>query len=105
MKAPGIIALLMMLASIPASAGEVYGNVTENGRPAVGMKVEIKSGSGSYSAETDRYGSYRLFVKERGNCKLTIAQSAPVEIASYDRSVRYNLILEKKDGKYTLTIK
>ena len=99
-------ALFVLLFPATASAGEIYGTIKEGTRlVGQGIKIEIASGGSIYSTETDKYGSYRLFVKERGKCQLRVLygqQSPSIEIASYDRSVRYDLALEKKDGNYAL---
>ena len=103
-----IISLMLFVVLLPvaASAGEIYGTIKEGTRlVGQGIKIEIASGGSIYSTETDKYGSYRLFVKERGKCQLRVlfGQLSPsIEIASYDRSVRYDLALEKKDGNYAL---
>ena len=102
---PGLVFLILLL---PASvaAGEIYGSIKGGGKSiGQGVKVEIGYGPNVYSTETDRYGSYRLYVPEKGKCLLTVRYQQPfpsIEIYSYEGSVRYNLVLEKQDGKYSL---
>ena len=70
-----------------------------------GTKIEIASSKKTYAAETDTYGSYRLYVPEKGKCTLRVhynKQSPSIEIFSYDKSTRYDWSLESKDGQYTL---
>ena len=90
----------------PAFAGKIYGSLAEGGKPvAQGVKVEVTCGSNSYSAQTDAYGSFRLFVSDKGKCTLKVyyqQQTPSTEINSYEGSVQYDLILEKKEGQYTL---
>lgn len=103
------IYLAMLCLAIPhttALAGEVYGTIKESGKPIkAGTKVEVKCAKGSFSAETDKLGSYRLFVPEQGKCTLSVRSGdiAPeMTINSFEDSARYNLVLDKKDGKPAL---
>jgi hypothetical protein len=84
----------------------LYGTITEGGKAvASGMKVEIGAADNSYSTETDKFGSYRVFVKEKGKCTFTLHvrdQSPSVGLFSYDKSTRYDWVLETKDGKPSL---
>jgi len=70
------IFLTMLCLAIPcasALAGEIYGTIKEGGKPVKGgTKVEVKCAKGGYSAETDKLGSYRLFVPEQGKCTLSV---------------------------------
>lgn len=104
-------ALLLTLALVPgaAFAGELFGTIKENGKPVKdGLKVTVacgEKGEKSVSADTDKNGGYRLFAAEEGKCTLTLkvgSESPSTPIHSYPDSSRYNLVLEKKDGKYTL---
>ena len=103
-----ITALFLFFLLLPSfvSAGEIYGSITEEGRPVgQGIKVEITSAGKAYSTETDKYGSYRAYIQEIGKGILKIyykQQSPSVEISSYERSVRYDLVLEKQGGRYSL---
>jgi len=98
--------LCLAIACTTALAGEFYGTIKEEGKPIkAGTKVEVKCAKGSYSAETDNLGSYRLIAPEQGKCTLSVKSGdvAPQMTAtSFEDSTRYNLVLEKKDGKATL---
>jgi hypothetical protein len=98
--------LCLAISYTTALAGEIYGTVKEGGKPIkAGTKVEVKCAKGSYSAETDKLGSYRLFVQEQGKCTLSIQSgdgSPQMTVNSFEDSARYNLVLEKKDGKSSL---
>jgi len=106
MKTLGVLALL--IAAFPAAgfAGEIYGTITEQGKPVKeGVKVTVTCGEKSVGGQTDKNGAYRVFADEEGKCTLVVkvGEEAPsVAIHSYADSARYNLVLEKKDGKYTL---
>ncbi|MGE5315010.1 MAG: hypothetical protein ACM3Q4_09980 [Acidobacteriota bacterium] len=106
MKIMTIIAAFLFTLSVRVCAGEIFGAISE-GEKAVGekIKVEVAASGKSYAAETDKNGSYRLFVKEKGKCTFTVHykdQSVSTECFSYDRSMRYDWLLELKDGKYQL---
>lgn len=102
--AASVLATLFIAASLPASAGEVYGKIAE-GSASVGeaATVAAKCGAKAYpAAKTDKAGSYHLALAESGKCTLTIAykgQSASLEVASYDDPAQVDIVLEMKDGK------
>ena len=110
MKTIAILLLLIMLLPAFAFAGEIYGSIKEGKRPiGKGVKVEIIAVSSGrrYVTKTDKYSSYRLYVRERGRCILKVyykKQSPPpqIQVYSYKGPVRYDLVLEKKKGKYIL---
>ena len=57
------------------------------------------------STVTDKFGSYKLTVKNEGKCTLTVMyekQPLALEVFSYEDATRYDLIVEKKDGKLGL---
>ncbi len=87
-------------------AGEIYGSLREGGKAvAKGTKIEIVTPKKTYSTQTDAYGSYRLYVVEKGKCTLKVSykdQTPSFELYSYERSTRYDMSLESKDGKYSL---
>jgi hypothetical protein len=103
----GIMSLLLTLtfASI-ALAGNVYGTITENGKAvAGGTKIEITCGADKYNSETDASGAFKVFVKDQGKCDLKLTyqgQTPSFEINSFEGSVQYDLVLEKKGTQYTL---
>lgn len=100
--------LLLTLALVPGAAagGEIYGTIKENGKPVKpGLKVTVTCGGKDVSADTDKNGGYRLFASEEGKCTLAVKvgdESPSATVHSYADSARYNLVLERKDGKATL---
>jgi len=99
--------LLLLFACSCAFAGELFGTIEFGDKPVGdGVKLELLSANKeSYTCVTDKFGAYRLFVKENGKCTLTIHfkdQSPSVELFSYDKSTRYDWVLEFKDGKYSV---
>jgi len=106
MKSTGILLLALLLFATPVLAGELFGTIMYEGKPvAAGVKVEIAVSGKVYTAQTDKFGSYRIVLKEKGKCTLTLRlkeQSPSHEVYSYDRSTRYDWLVETKDGKLSL---
>ena len=103
--AAGAVLLILGLTNL-ALAGKIYGSLTTAGKPVEqGVKVEITCGGKTYAAQTDTYGSFKLYVPDKGKCALKVSyqgQSPSFEITSYEGSVQYDLILEKTGAQYTL---
>lgn len=106
--------LLALLAAPQASAGRIFGDIRMNDKPVpdsirvritVPLAAEAKTGAVADSTLTDKFGSYKLNVKDDGRCILTLVfEKQPVELTvfSYKQAMRYDLILERKDGKLSL---
>ena len=101
-----IAAVLILAVTSAAVAGNVYGSISEGGKPvAQGVKIEVTCGANKYSAETDASGTYKVFVKDQGKCAFHVAyqgQNPTFEINSFEGSVQYDLVLEKQGAQYTL---
>ena len=101
-----VILLPWFLMSVVSIAGELFGTLYDGGKVAAkGIKIEIVTPKKTYSTVTDAYGSYRLFVPEKGKCTLKVSykdQALLLDAYSYDKSTRYDLNLVSKDGKYSL---
>jgi hypothetical protein len=92
-----------------ASAGKIFGDLKMDGKPvAQGVKVRVTHPGSSGIADTtstDKFGSYKLLVKEEGKAVLTVffaKDTLALDVFSNKEATRYDLILEKKDGKLTL---
>ena len=114
------LVLLVCLAAANARAGRIFGDIMMDGKPVpAGLMVTIApvppaSAPGDTAKHaaapvdttlTDKFGSYKLNVKGEGKCVLTLLydkQAPTLEVFSYKEATRYDLILEKKDGKYSL---
>ncbi len=88
-------------------AGEIYGTLREGTKAvAKGIKIEVTTPKKTYATQTDAYGSYRLYIVEKGKCAFKVyynTQTPSFDIYSYDKSTRYDMSLEKdKAGKYLL---
>jgi hypothetical protein len=112
--------VIVMLAASAASAGRIFGDIKMDGKPVpAGLPVMIAVAPPAAGADTkaqpapvrvdstatDKFGSYKLTVKDEGKCVLTLVyekQPVTLEVYSYKEATRYELILEKKDGKLAL---
>ena len=107
MKMINMTILLAVFLPLSVYAGEIFGSITE-GDKSVGEKIKVEivaANKASYTTETDKNGSYRLFVKEKGKCTFTVhfnKQTLSAELFSYDKSLRYDWIVEAKEGKYSV---
>ena len=101
-----IVVLLWITAPFPLFAGEIRGAVTEGGKSVgQGVGIEVRCGDKAYQATTDRYGSYRLFIPEKGKCTLSVpyqGQQPSREVISFNESTRYDFALQKDGGEYSL---
>ena len=106
--------LLLGLAASNAFAGKIFGDIKMDGKPVpegITVKIGLAAAEGKPApaaldtAKTDKFGAYKLTVKPEGKCTLTIVhdkQTASLDVFSYAEATRYDLILEKKEGKLTL---
>jgi hypothetical protein len=105
-KSPMLFLLPFIIFPAMSFAGEMFGTLREGGKAVTkGIKIEVVITDKTYTGETDAYGSYRLFVVEKGKCTLNVyynKQTPSFEVYSYDKSTRYDMNLETKDGKYLL---
>ncbi len=88
-----------------ATRGEIYGTLRMAKQPLAGVPITIASAAATVVDTTDKFGAYRLFVKESGKVTLTVRykdQSPTLTINSGGDPVRYRLVLEEANGKYTL---
>lgn len=112
------LTLLVCLAASNASAGRIFGDIKMDGKPVPAgdtVMIALVPPAGPPSAKpapiaadttvTDKFGSYKLTIKPEGKCILTLMyekQALTLEVFSYKEATRYDLILEKKDGKLSL---
>ena len=93
----------------PAFAGKIFGDISIDGKPvAAGVKVKVtKPGAAVVADETatDKFGSYKLAVKEEGKATLTVVyekSTLEIPVFSTKEPARFDLVVEKKDGKLSL---
>ena len=89
-----------------AFAGKIFGDISLDGKPLpAGVKVKVTRPGSSVVADsttTDKFGSFKLMVKEEGKTVLTVMhENKPLELAVFSNkeATRYDLVIEKKDGK------
>ncbi|MCP4395899.1 MAG: hypothetical protein GY801_01115 [bacterium] len=107
MKTLTIVVLISLLCAPVVFAGEIYGNLTKEGGSVSEVKIEIESARAYYSTTTNGNGDYSIYVKETGDCTLTVyySNNPSVTIRSYRDSTRYDLELVQRDSGYSLYIK
>ena len=109
------LVLGVWLAASNAEAGRLLGDIRLDGKPvAEGLTVRLVPVAAAApgaapavvdSTKTDKFGSYKLMAKEEGKYVLTLVfekQSVSLEVYAYKEATRYDLVLEKKDGKLSL---
>lgn len=112
------VTLVMCMAASNAAAGRIFGDIKMDGKPLpAGVLVTValvpagapeakgKPAVPADSTATDKFGSYKLTVKGEGKCVLTLVydkQTLTLDVFSYKEATRYDLVLEKKEGKLTL---
>lgn len=113
------LAVSICLAVSNAYAGRIFGDIKLDGKPVpAGLTVTIavappagapgeaqKPAAAADTTTTDKFGSYKLNVKQEGKCVLTLVyekKALTLNVFSYKNATRYDLILEKKDGTLSL---
>ena len=102
-----VLVLAAVASTAPsASAGKIFGDISMDGKPLpAGVKIKIMRPGTSVVADsttTDKFGSFKLMVKEDGKTVLTVMhENKPLEIAVFSNkeAMRYDLVIEKKEGK------
>ncbi len=116
------LAVLVSLVASDASAGRIFGDIKMDGKPIpAGLRVTIALAAPPDTAVakakvkasptvvdttlTDKFGSYKLTVKQEGKCVLMLQyekQALTLDVFSYKEATRYDLIVEKKEGKLSI---
>src|SRR5262245_32461778 len=104
-----LLVLAFALVATPAFAGKIFGDISMDGKPvAAGVKVKVNKPGAATAADetaTDKFGSYKLLVKEEGKTTLTVAyekSTLEIPVFSTKEPARFDLVIEKKDGKLSL---
>ena len=104
-----VLSTVLGLALAPtAHAGKLFGDIKVDGKPvAAGVKVKVKPPGEAAAVETttDKFGSFKMVVKEEGKCTLTVVyekSNLDLTVFSTKEATRYDLVIEKKEGKNTL---
>ena len=107
---PVILAVAIASAgTTSAFAGKIFGDISFAGKPvAAGIKIKVTkpvAGTVADTTATDKFGSYKLFVKDEGKATLTVIYDGkPLELAVFSNkeATRYDLVVEKKEDKLIL---
>jgi len=112
MRAIVLVILMLGITAVfapSASAGKIFGDIKRDGKPLPeGVKLRVtRPGTTAVadSTTTDKFGSYKLTVKEEGKSTLIVVyEKAALELAVFSNkeATRYDLVVEKKDGKLIL---
>jgi len=98
--------LCLAISCTTALAGEIYGTVKEGGKPVkAGTKVEVKCAKEATARKRTNSDPIACSRPEQGKCTLSVksGDGAPqMTVTLFEDSARYNLVLEKKDGKASL---
>ena len=102
-----VLVSLIIFFPILSSAGEIYGTIRTAGGPVGGgVPITVECPGTRLDAKTDRFGSYLVFVPREGKCTVKVQyqgkETPPIEVSSYQTSVRYNLVIEQRGGDYFL---
>jgi hypothetical protein len=104
-----LAAALALGSAATLSAAEVFGTISENGKPLpAGVVVKLDCGDASVSGKTDQFGSYTLRSSASGDCKLSVAYkgSAPsLKVTLYEKPAKYDLVVQEEAGKLKLARK
>jgi hypothetical protein len=106
MKTAAMLAVL--LAASAAAGGEIYGTLSDQGKPVAAGTLRLACGDAAAEAKTDAYGAYSLKTNATGKCTLSVptAPDAPsLAVTVYEKSARYDLVLAHAGGKTTLSRK
>ena len=112
----GTLLILGMSWAASAEAGRIFGDIKLDGKPLPEgvlvilqpVKLDAKGAPQPTpidTTKTDKVGTYKFTVKEECKCKLTVMhekQPVMIEVFSNKEPTRYDLLLEKKEGKFTL---
>jgi len=103
----GLSLVLALLAPAVLHAGQIYGTIVSGGQGVKGADVTIQCGDQAPAAgATTADGSYRINVKQQGQCTLTLPsfEGRPsATVFSTPNPSLYNFELTKlADGKYEL---
>ena len=94
-----------VLITVPAQAGNIYGSLWIDGKPAAGAQIQIRCAS-PHPAQTDGNGSYSVFVPENGRCTFHVdyqGRAVETPVASYGNPVKYDFdLVHQPDGSIAL---
>jgi hypothetical protein len=109
MKRALFLGICGLAAALSASAAEIHGTLSENGKPLPqGVALKLECGPASATAKTDEFGSYSLKIAATGECRLSVdykGSSPSLKVTLYEKPGRYDLAVKDESGKLTLVRK
>ena len=109
MKQVLVLGASLLLAAAGASAAEIHGTASQDGKPLPGgVVLKLECGAESATGKTDEFGSYSLKVAATGECKLSLdykGASPSLKVTVYERPSRYDVAVKEEAGKIVLTRK
>ncbi len=93
---------LGLMAAVGASAAEIHGTVSENGKPLAAVAVKLDCAGATAAGKTDEFGSYSLKLAATGECRLSLdykGGNPSLKVTVYDKPSRYDLVVSDEGGK------
>ena len=97
-----LLGIGLFSAAIGASAAEIHGTLSENGKPLVAAAVKLDCAGASVSGKTDEFGSYSLKLAATGECRFSLeykGSNPSLKVTVYDKPSRYDLVVADEGGK------
>ena len=98
-----------VISALPNYAGQLYGSVSESGKPIGNAPVVITCSGEQTKGSTNPDGTYRITVSQQGRCTFAVANrpgSPSVLIFSYEKPTLYDLeVVHKPDGSNELRVR
>ena len=96
---------ILLLLTVTAEAGRVYGTLQVNGRAvAQGTQVTVNCSGQPYSTKVGKHGRYSVNVGKEGTCTISVEgyAGASTGLVSYKEATRYNFTIKSSGGAYAM---
>jgi hypothetical protein len=103
-----VLSIGLLVAALTASAAEIHGTVSENGKPLAAVAVKLDCAGATAAGKTDEFGSYSLKLAATGECRLSLdykGASPALKVTVYERPSRYDVAVKEEAGKLVLARK
>ncbi len=102
----GVLLGFGLLAAAVASAAEIHGTLSRDGKPLPkGSVLKLECAESSARAETDEFGAYSLKIGATGECRLSVevgGASPSLRLTVYEKPSRYDIEVAAEAGKPVL---
>ena len=106
MKKIVLFMVFFTLLALEVYAAQIYGALKgSGGQPLADTDITVSCGGNSYTAKTDKSGSYSLYAKVTGKCSFKISyrgKEVSADVFSYENAVRYDFDVVDSNGNYSL---